>query len=114
MSALTFGDTLSDPAMFGPTELLPWQRFYLEHFGVDPDFAQRLLDAASNEPTTAPIPADPPPAKRHGDPSIDPSGFLLPIDADCPHCGWPERTYDTRTRRFGCIRCTYESDERNA
>lgn len=46
--------------------------------------------------------------------TVDTAGLVLPIDADCPHCGWPERTFDTRTRRFGCIRCTYESDERNA
>jgi len=39
---------------------------------------------------------------------------VLPIDADCPHCGWPERTYDTRSRKFGCIKCTYTSDERAA
>lgn len=114
MSGLTFGDTLSDPAVFGPTDLLPWQRTVLERLGVDPDSAQRLLDAASSEPPLAPIPADPPLVKSHGDPTLDPSGIVVPVDADCPHCGWPERTFDTRTRRFGCIRCTYESDERNA
>lgn len=47
---------------------------------------------------------------------IPPSGEapVLAVDADCPRCGWPERTYDTGTRRFGCIKCEYTSDERNA
>lgn len=40
--------------------------------------------------------------------------LVIAVDADCPRCGWPERTYDTASRRFGCTRCEYTSDERNA
>jgi endogenous inhibitor of DNA gyrase (YacG/DUF329 family) len=40
--------------------------------------------------------------------------MVLAIDADCPSCGWPERTFDLEYRHFGCIRCEYVSDERNA
>lgn len=49
-----------------------------------------------------------------GDPTLGGDGLRLAIDEDCPHCGWPERFYDTHTRRFGCIKCGYTSDERNA
>ena len=54
------------------------------------------------------------PVKPHGDPAVGGDGITLAIDADCPHCGWPERIYNTSTRRFCCIKCTYTSDERNA
>ena len=36
------------------------------------------------------------------------------VDAECPACYWPERIYIISTRMFGCIRCDYTSDERNA
>jgi hypothetical protein len=36
------------------------------------------------------------------------------VDAECPSCFWPERFFNTRTRIFGCFRCTYKSDERDA
>lgn len=36
------------------------------------------------------------------------------IDADCPSCGWAERTYDTATQLFGCAKCAYVSQERNS
>lgn len=39
---------------------------------------------------------------------------VIAVDADCPACRWPERTYSTETRTFGCIKCTYTSDEREA
>lgn len=39
---------------------------------------------------------------------------VLAIDAECPSCYWPERTFDIVARVFGCPRCTYTSDERNA
>jgi len=38
----------------------------------------------------------------------------LAIDADCPHCGWPERFFDTGTKTFGCRKCDYTSEERDA
>jgi ribosomal protein S27AE len=52
--------------------------------------------------------------KAHGDPTLGGDGLRVAIDADCPHCGWPERFFETRSRRFGCIKCAYTSDERNA
>ncbi len=67
---------------------------------LDPERVERLLEDDDR--------------KAHGDPSLAGDGLLVPVDADCPHCGWPERTFDTGSRRFGCIRCTYASDERNA
>jgi len=69
-------------------------------FTIDPDEAERFL---------APDPLPP-----IGDPALGGDGLRVPVDAACPHCGWPERFFDTITRRFGCIRCTYTSDERNA
>ncbi|MEU0465047.1 hypothetical protein ABZ215_13670 [Amycolatopsis sp. NPDC006131] len=39
---------------------------------------------------------------------------LLVIDADCPNCGWGERTFDPERQLFGCSKCTYTSTERNA
>lgn len=50
------------------------------------------------------------------EPPIDPRtgrAVMLCIDADCPACGWPERTFDTATRQFGCPKCDYTSEERN-
>ena len=32
----------------------------------------------------------------------------------CPCCGADGRTFNTETRLFGCVLCTYTSDERNA
>lgn len=49
-----------------------------------------------------------------GDPTLGGDGLRVAVEADCPRCGWPERFYDTTTRRFGCIKCSYASDERNA
>lgn len=44
---------------------------------------------------------------------------LLVVDADCPSCGKPERTFDPARGVFGCSSlgggpCGYESTERNA
>lgn len=49
-----------------------------------------------------------------GDPTLGGDGIRIAIDADCPGCGWPERWFDTLTRHFGCVKCSYTSDERNA
>lgn len=38
----------------------------------------------------------------------------LCIDADCPNCGWAERWFDTETELFGCSKCDYTSQDRNA
>jgi hypothetical protein len=43
----------------------------------------------------------------------------IAIDADCPACGKPERSFDPATGLFGCSSmgagpCGYESTERNA
>jgi len=81
-------------------ELMPWQRDYLER-----------AHPAIGEPEVAPVPE---PAPIVGDPSLGGDGLRVAVDADCPYCGWPERWFDTLTRRFGCVRCTYTSDERNA
>jgi hypothetical protein len=40
--------------------------------------------------------------------------FLIAIDADCPSCHYPERTFNPATGVFGCTKCTYTSTERNA
>ena len=47
------------------------------------------------------------------DPQLDADGRTLHVDTRCPACGWPERGFDTLTRRFRCVRCPYQSDERN-
>ncbi|MEV4599458.1 hypothetical protein AB0K15_18860 [Amycolatopsis sp. NPDC049253] len=39
---------------------------------------------------------------------------VLCIDADCPACGWPERTFTLPQAIFGCPQCTYTSTERGA
>lgn len=107
---LVEGEYRSTPARYRarvwalPFKLMDWQRSMLSDHDIDPDWAERLLAAQSADEGV----------KAHGDPTLGGDGLLLAIDADCPHCGWPERTYDTRTRRFGCIKCTYTSDERNA
>lgn len=85
-----------------------WQRDLLDGCGIDPDAAQHFLDheglpAESSEPF-----------KINGDPTLGGDGLRVAVDADCPHCGWPERYFDTTTRRFGCLYCRYTSDERNA
>jgi hypothetical protein len=108
MTGLTFGQFAES---LGVT-LLPWQRQLLSEWSRDPEHVRAAFSAPPRK--AASIPADPPLMRHHGAPTIDPSGLVISVDADCPHCGWPERTFDTRTRRFGCIRCTYESDERNA
>lgn len=72
-----------------------------------------MLEATIDIETEPPVPAEPF-VKFHGDPTLGGSGLRLAIDADCPHCGWPERFYETTSRRFGCIKCGYTSDERNA
>ena len=41
-------------------------------------------------------------------------GPKLVIRVSCPCCGSDARTFDTETRRFGCLFCTYTSDKRNA
>lgn len=69
--------------------------------------------SAAEAPTEAPdVPAFP--LRIVGDPSLGGDGLRVAVDADCPHCGWPERWFDTTTRRFGCIKCPYTSDERAA
>lgn len=40
--------------------------------------------------------------------------LLLAIDADCPGCGHPERTFNPAAGVFGCTQCVYTSTERNA
>lgn len=84
--------------------LQPWQRTVLRENGIDPGRTERLLSLESLSVG----------AKPHGDPTLGGDGLRIAVDADCPHCGWPERFYDTRTRKFGCIKCRYTSDERNA
>jgi hypothetical protein len=39
---------------------------------------------------------------------------VVMVRVSCPCCGADGRTFDTETRRFGCLLCTYTSDERNA
>lgn len=39
---------------------------------------------------------------------------VVMVRVTCPCCGTDGRTFDTETRRFGCVLCTYTSDERNA
>jgi hypothetical protein len=87
--------------MLDALTLAPWQRTVLESRGIDPDGVQQLMTPDL-------------PVKLHGDPTLGGNGLRMAIDANCPHCGWPERFYDTTTRHFGCIKCTYVSDERNA
>jgi hypothetical protein len=87
--------------------LLPWQKAALASRGVDPDEVDQLIRKG------APLERDLP-VKDHGDPTLGGDGLRIAIDADCPHCGWPERWFNTGSRRFGCIKCDYESDERNA
>lgn len=41
-------------------------------------------------------------------------GVLLAIDADCPACGWAERSFEPMRGVFGCPKCAYESEEREA
>ena len=38
----------------------------------------------------------------------------IPVDTTCPCCGWPERFLDVESRLFGCVSCSYSSDERDA
>lgn len=35
------------------------------------------------------------------------------IDADCPHCDYPERKLDIESGMFACNHCDYTSFERN-
>ncbi|PFG56939.1 hypothetical protein ATK36_0475 [Amycolatopsis sulphurea] len=37
---------------------------------------------------------------------------VLCIDADCPGCGWPERTLTLPRGVFGCPKCTHTSTDR--
>ncbi|WP_410580278.1 hypothetical protein [Amycolatopsis sp. lyj-108] len=43
----------------------------------------------------------------------DPAGLVLAIDADCPACDGPERTFTAATGLYGCTRCTHTSFERD-
>ncbi|MFD5245666.1 hypothetical protein ACFWIW_14030 [Amycolatopsis sp. NPDC058340] len=43
----------------------------------------------------------------------DPAGLVLAIDADCPACGGPERTFTAATGLYGCTRCAHTSPERD-
>lgn len=40
--------------------------------------------------------------------------LLIAIDADCPSCHYPERTFNPVTGVFGCTKCAHTSTERNA
>lgn len=43
-----------------------------------------------------------------------PEQLLIPVDANCPGCGWPERTYDVVSQTFGCaLSCGHESSDRD-
>ena len=39
---------------------------------------------------------------------------VVMVPATCPCCGADGRTFNTETRLFGCVLCTYTSDEREA
>ncbi|MEU9686153.1 hypothetical protein [Amycolatopsis japonica] len=41
----------------------------------------------------------------------DPAGLVLAIDAVCPACGGPERTFTVATGLYGCTRCAHTSPE---
>lgn len=86
-----------------PAVLTEWQRDILSGYGMDPNAAEWLLTAEPCDHSQA-----------HGDQRLGGEGPRIAVDADCPACGWPERVFDTITRRFGCIRCAYTSDERDA
>ena len=79
--------------------------------------AVALLDGARPVAThVEPEPHEPPagwPLPVIGDPSLGGDGIRIAVDAVCPACGWPERVYDTLSRRFGCVQCPHTSDERN-
>ena len=40
-------------------------------------------------------------------------GLVLAIDADCPACGGPDRTFTAATGVYGCTRCAHTSFERD-
>ena len=75
-----------------------------------PADAIALADPAEQEPEQHPAGW---PLPVIGDPSLGGDGIRVAVDADCPACGWPERFFDTMSRRFGCIQCGHTSDERN-
>ncbi|QYN23149.1 hypothetical protein [Amycolatopsis sp. DSM 110486] len=53
--------------------------------------------------------------RRHpGGEAGTPAEVVLSIDADCPECGWPERTFTLPQAVFGCPQCAYTSTERGA
>jgi hypothetical protein len=84
-----------------------WQRDVLTAKGIDPSLVEQML--------AAPTPAERPELHVVGTvPRFRGEPPRFAIDADCPCCGWPERYFATATRKFGCIKCTYTSDERNA
>ncbi|MGW4829756.1 hypothetical protein ACWEOG_19390 [Amycolatopsis japonica] len=39
--------------------------------------------------------------------------LVLAIDADCPACSGPERTFTASTGLYGCTRCPHTSFERD-
>ena len=39
---------------------------------------------------------------------------VVMVPVACPCCGADGRTFNTETRLFGCVLCTYTSDERDA
>lgn len=43
-----------------------------------------------------------------------PEGTYIAVDADCPHCGFPERRarFDEHGALFSCRKCPYVSRER--
>ncbi|ONI62660.1 hypothetical protein CSIV_14390 [Microbacterium sp. CSI-V] len=79
------------------------------------------LDAAESRPVSAaaiaaaftpPESTDGPfAAYTRGRDDADP---VVMVRVACPCCGADGRTFDTTTRMFGCLLCTYTSDERNA
>lgn len=60
---------------------------------------------------TPPEPRDVFAAYVRGRDAADP---VVMVRVTCPCCGADGRTFNTDTRLFGCVLCTYASDERNA
>lgn len=58
--------------------------------------------------------SDAPRSNAHPAVVADPAGLVLAIDADCPACGWPERTFTAATGLYGCTRCTHTSPDRDS
>ncbi|MBQ9917300.1 MAG: hypothetical protein IJO71_08890 [Microbacterium sp.] len=70
----------------------------------------RVFDAPASL-VSPPEPGDIFAAYARGRDAADP---VVMVRVTCPCCGADGRTFDTTTRLFGCLLCTYTSDERNA